>query len=312
MSSLCRARILILLPLVGALFAAPSAWGDSKAECVTASEQGQQLRDDGKYLRAREQFQACSRATCPRVVSSLCTQWAHELDENTPTIVVGAKDAQGGDVVDAHATLDGAPLVDRLDGKPVPVDPGPHVLQVTREGSAPAEQKIVVRAGERSRVITLTLGVAPAASTGGSGGPRAAEPGAEAGVRASSGIGRGLTTGSLGVLAAAAIGSGVYLGLHSTSLAGSAGALRGSIPSDACTSTTSQVCQNLSGAVDAENRDAVLARVFYVSGAVLAVGAAAAWFFWPRPKASESAAARVWLAPSGSAQGGTVGLGGRF
>ena len=293
------------------LLASPGAWaGDSKAECVSASEQGQQLRDDGKYLRAREEFQACSRPVCPRVVSSLCTQWAHDLDENTPTLVVGAKDAQGVDVVDAHATLDGAPLVDRLDGKPVAVDPGPHLLRVTREGSPPVEQKIVVRAGERSRVVTLTFaGPTSPAAVGATPSPA---PGTDSGAHGSSGVGRGLTTGTLGVVALGAIASGVYLGLHSTSLAGSASTLRGSIPSNACTDASPQVCQDLSGAVDAQNRDATLAKVFYVSGGVLVAGAAAVWLFWPKatPKADE--AARVWLVPSASSLGGSLGLAGRF
>jgi hypothetical protein len=283
----------------------PASSADIKVECVAASEQGQQLRDDGKYRLAREQFQSCSRDACPRVVSRLCTQWAHDLDLNMPTIVVGARDAQGADVVDARATLDGDRLADQLDGKPVNVDPGVHVLRVSRDGSVAAEQKIVVRAGEKSRVVTVTLTATTSTS------PPVGPPGAPAEPARSSGAAGRIATGTaLFVGAAGAIGSAVYLGLHSSSEADAAATVRGSIPSTACAHATSPACQSLSNDVDAQNRDATISRVLYVTGAALALGAGAAWLFWPRAKSAE--AAHTWVAPWGSPRAGGLGFGTAF
>src|SRR5580692_3876063 len=130
---------------------------DAKDACIAAAERGQAQRDDGKYRAARDAFVACSQETCPRVIQQSCTKWLHDLEETTPTIVLGAKDEHGNDLTDVTVTLDGAPFATLLDGKPVPLDSGPHVLTFQREGSTPVEQKLVVRAGERARVINVTL-----------------------------------------------------------------------------------------------------------------------------------------------------------
>jgi hypothetical protein len=276
---------------------------DIKAQCLTASDQGQQLRDDGKYKRAREQFQLCERDACPRIVSRLCTQWARDIDVNMPTLVVAVKDAHGADVLDAQATLDGEPL-GPLDGKPVPVDPGVHVLRVTREGALPVQEKLVVRAAEKNREVTLTLVAAtskPPPKNGAS---------EQEGPPPSTSTGRLVTTIVLGGAAAGGIGSAIYLGLHSSSEANTASSLRGSISSSACAGGSSQVCQNLGNAVDAQNRDAILSRVLYAVGGVLAAGAVTTFFVWPKAKTSSDAAA--WVVPWGGSGSGGVALGGRF
>jgi hypothetical protein len=283
----------------------PARSADTKTDCINASERGQQLRDDGKYRSALAAFQTCSSETCPRVVSRLCAQWAHDLDLNMPTIVVGAKDAQGADIADAHASVDGAALVDRLDGKPVAIDPGPHVLRVVREGGAPAELEIVVRAGEKARLITLTLpGVASSRD-------KNAAPSPGPVLHSPSSSGRIITTVALAVVGLGVLGSGIYFGLHSNSDADTAASLRASIPSDACAHGTSPTCQNLSNTVDDQNRDATLNKVFLVAGGVFVAGAAITWFLWPKLKTSE-AATRVVLVPSASSRGGGLTLGTRF
>ena len=44
------------------------------------------------------------------------------------TLVLGARDPKGNDIDGTRVLLDGAVLVDHLDGKPVPVDPGEHTI----------------------------------------------------------------------------------------------------------------------------------------------------------------------------------------
>jgi hypothetical protein len=90
--------------------------GDEKAQCISASEQGQQLRDDGAYLRAGESFARCSRESCPALVKHDCVEWRLDLEERVPTVVFGASDPQGNDLVDVKVTMDGVPLLARLDG----------------------------------------------------------------------------------------------------------------------------------------------------------------------------------------------------
>ena len=80
---------------------------DSKEACLTAADTGQSLRDDGQYAMARDQFLACARDACPRLVHEQCTEWLRSLDEATPTVVFGAKDEHGNDVGAARVLSDG-------------------------------------------------------------------------------------------------------------------------------------------------------------------------------------------------------------
>lgn len=134
-----------------------SAHADEKAICVAASDQGQTLRDEGKYRAARTSLAECARDACPAIVRRDCEKWLTELDASQPTLVLGARDPKGNDVDGTRVFLDGTLLVDRLDGKPVPVDPGEHVFRYEAPSAAPVEQHVVVRVNEKNRTLTAVL-----------------------------------------------------------------------------------------------------------------------------------------------------------
>lgn len=131
-------------------------------DCPTASEQGQKLRDQGKLIRAREMFLLCSKATCPSVVRKDCAKWLPELEESVPTIVFSAQDGSGNDLSAVAVTVDGAKVATVLDGKPVPIDPGPHTVIYDAPGAPPLTQNVIIRAGEKNRIVKATLGAPPA------------------------------------------------------------------------------------------------------------------------------------------------------
>jgi hypothetical protein len=156
-------RAAVLLAVVAAVAVSTSRAGaDDKQQCLAASDQGQQMRDDGKYRRAREAFAACARDACPALVRRDCVKWLSDLEQASPSVVVGAKDDKGGDLVDVTVLVDGAPLVTKLDGKPTLMDPGAHVLRFETAGYHGVEQRIMVRAGEKSRLLVVQFGT-PAA-----------------------------------------------------------------------------------------------------------------------------------------------------
>jgi hypothetical protein len=130
---------------------------DDKAACVAATDQAQTLRDDGKYKAARAAMLTCARDVCPAIVRRDCEKWLGELDAAQPTLVLGARDPSGNDFPGTRVLIDGAPLVEHLDGKPVPVDPGEHVLRYEAAGAAPVEQRVVVRVSEKNRTLTAIL-----------------------------------------------------------------------------------------------------------------------------------------------------------
>jgi hypothetical protein len=264
----------------------PARAADTKAECIAAADQGQSLRDDGKYTRAREAFTKCARETCPKVVARSCNQWLHETDEATPTVVLGAKDPAGQDLTNAQVTLDGTSFAESLDGKPAQVDPGQHVFRFTRPGSDPAEASVVLRAGEKNRVVGVTLGPTATAE---SPAPPPPSAGSEGEPGRSFLSARNVTALSMLVLGGAAIGGGAYFLGQSGSQSSTASSLRGSMPSYACTDApTSAACRQLSSAVDSQHRDATVGTVMVVGGGVLVAGAVVAWIAWPKPGAPKT------------------------
>lgn len=135
------------------------ARADERAQCVAASEKAQQLRNAGKLSEAREQLVVCGRAECPKLIQQDCTQWMSEVLGMLPSVVPGAKDRRGRDIVDVKVSVDGKPVTDTLDGKPLPIDPGVHILKFETKGAPAIEEKIVVRQGEKNRIVTVTFAI---------------------------------------------------------------------------------------------------------------------------------------------------------
>jgi hypothetical protein len=140
------------------VMATSSAHADEKQACIAAAEDGQQLRIDAKLKAARARFVACARAECPTQVRRDCSQWMSEVMSALPTIVLGARDAEGRDTVAASVSIDGLIVTGGLDGKPLEVDPGMHVVRFEPRGALlPIEQQLVVREGEKGRPVVVTF-----------------------------------------------------------------------------------------------------------------------------------------------------------
>lgn len=188
---------------IAALLAAPDAVADSRAQCIAASEKGQQLRNAGKLSAARDQLAICGRTECPKLVAHDCTQWMSEVLAILPTVVPGAKDRSGRDLVDVKVSIDGKAATETLDGKPIAIDPGVHAFRFETKGAPAIEENVVVRQGETNRILTVTFAIgdepAPAKK------PAPAEPPA-----ASSPPLAAFLVGGLGV---AALGAGLYVAL---------------------------------------------------------------------------------------------------
>jgi hypothetical protein len=106
----------------------------------------------------------CAREACPGIVRKDCLQWLSEVEASLPSVVLSARNAQGGDISSAKVTADGVMISDKLDGKSIFVDPGPHTFKFEVEGQAPVEQQAVIREGEKNRAITATFGTTPEAT----------------------------------------------------------------------------------------------------------------------------------------------------
>src|SRR5271163_1557459 len=100
-----RAAWGILVAVAVGMPRAAHADADDRSEkkaCIAASEDAQQLKLDGKLTQARQRLFACARAECPAVVRQDCAQWIAQVNAELPTVVLGARDAEGRDLIEAR------------------------------------------------------------------------------------------------------------------------------------------------------------------------------------------------------------------
>lgn len=148
-----------------------------KAACAEAYHSAQTSRKAGALKKAREALLLCASDRCPAVLQPDCTRWLGEVEATTPSIVLAAVGPDGRDVTDVRVTLDGEVVEGGLDGKAIAVDPGSHTLKFERASASPIERTIVVREGEKARVVSVSWAPDPKSETARSDGLPAAETG---------------------------------------------------------------------------------------------------------------------------------------
>jgi len=156
MVALRRRGLALLALLTIAVPTVSRADPPGKDQCFDAYEKAQRLRKDYKLRAAHEQLLTCAADSCPTFVQQDCSKWLGEVETSTPTIVVLAKHADGSAIDGAKATLDGAPLADSLDGRAVPVDPGPHDLRCEANGVV-VQKHIVVAEGQKNQPFYVAM-----------------------------------------------------------------------------------------------------------------------------------------------------------
>jgi len=137
------------------------ARADAEA-CVAASESEIGLRKEGKLHAAMEKLSVCAAPACPQEVREECGRRALALRSVIPSLVLAATDEAGNDLAAVTVALDGVPLATAIDGRPVSVDPGSHVLRFEAAGRPAVEKTIVVREAERERRVNVVLRAAAA------------------------------------------------------------------------------------------------------------------------------------------------------
>lgn len=198
--------------LLAVALAAPAALaqgGDATKEaCVAAYDETQTLRQAGSLRSARDKALACSQEQCPAIVKKDCAQWLGEIDAALPRVSFAVKDAAGQDTSAARVFMDGKLLLERLDAAAVPVDPGERLFRIEIEGQEPREQRVIVREGEKGRVIEVSFATAGASEGGGPAPMQLEERGDGGGIPAASwvlggvgvvGVGLFATFGALGL-----------------------------------------------------------------------------------------------------------------
>jgi hypothetical protein len=228
------------------------------AACIQSYEQTQVLRRASKLREAREEAAKCSVDACPAVLSKDCAKWLAEIEQSIPTAVFDVRSASGEELTNVKISSDGAPLVERLDGKAVALDVGPHVLRFESiDGKGlPVEQNTVIHEGDRNRKISVTLPI-----TAPSGEKERPVP---------------VAAFVFGGVAMASLAAGTIFALSGSSKESDLDGCKPSCPSDQVNSVSSTYA---------------LSDIFLTAGVVSAV--AAAYIFFTRPSVSPGAAASL-------------------
>jgi hypothetical protein len=146
-----------LLGGLAVLLSVAVAHADDTDACIAAHESAQALRNQGHLQEARRTLLVCARDTCPRLVTNDCRPWLDAANADQPTVVLSVRDESGVETSDVRVSLDGALLTSHLDGRPIDVDPGDHVLRFERPRVPPVEQRVFLRAKEKERVVQASF-----------------------------------------------------------------------------------------------------------------------------------------------------------
>ena len=147
-------RIALVLALAAAAWPVAARAGEAE-RCARAYEHGQELRVGRDLSGAREEFLVCARPTCPRVTRDDCTRWLGEVEAVLPGVVVRATSG-GVPISEARVLVDGRVVAERLDARPITLEPGKHVVRVEPRGCAPREREVSLASGVPAE-ITLDV-----------------------------------------------------------------------------------------------------------------------------------------------------------
>jgi len=127
---------------------------DAVRSCVARHGEAQEHRLEGRLVEARRALVECGRAECAGPVRADCAAWEAEVARSIPTVVVAARSERGEEVA-VRILVDGAVLRERLDGSAIEVNPGARRFRFERVGERPIERSVVVREGEKHRLIEV-------------------------------------------------------------------------------------------------------------------------------------------------------------
>lgn len=245
----------------------PLAHADDAA-CIAASEQSLTLRQQGKLRDTMKALVVCADPACPDEVRAECAKRVDTVNAATPTLILSAKDGSGNDLYDVTVTMDGAPLLQKLDGLPLSLDPGEHTFDFQVTGQPPLEKKFVLREGEKDRREGVVIGTAPVTQ------PLTPPPPPVAPSSWNTQKTLALVSGGVGVVG---VGLGVVFGLYASS----------AHSKEQTDCASAGACTNPPQATEDYNTaksNALGSTISFIAGGVFLAGGVVLWVTAPKPK----------------------------
>ncbi len=132
---------------------APSA-DSGKARCIEAHATAQRALLSRRVSEARAAVRACLTEECPAVLRAECTEMSTRIEAAAPTLTVAVRDARGLDLMGARVFVDDVELPQASGAE---VEPGPRRIRVVTTDGRERGLEIVVRIGEKNRVVTVEI-----------------------------------------------------------------------------------------------------------------------------------------------------------
>jgi hypothetical protein len=155
-----------LAPIVAMVFVCASgvstaAAAATESECTSAGAAAEQLRSTGDLFGARVRLGACLVTGCSTQVREACARQLAAVVAAMPAVVLEAKDQASNNLSAVRVTLDGAPVLDRLDGAAILVNPGEHRVAFEAAGFRRAEATFVALEPQKKVRVVVFLDSAP-------------------------------------------------------------------------------------------------------------------------------------------------------
>lgn len=147
-----------VLLLVGVALVLPRAASASTESCTQAHAGGQREENAGRLKEALTYFEECAAdADCPLPIRNECTSLYSKVEARLPTLVFSVVDDTGNDVTDVRISSADTEIANGLDGRPIAINPGRHELRYELPGGQVITKGVVVRQGEKDRIVAVKL-----------------------------------------------------------------------------------------------------------------------------------------------------------
>ncbi len=125
----------------------------SKARCVEAHQQMQQMQNANRLIEARNWARTCVHHSCPGPIVTDCAQWMSELDRRLPSVVFQVR-LDGHHCPSATVVVDGTRVRDWTRGEALVLNPGEHHFRFELPSYPPVDESMLVTEGMRYRLVS--------------------------------------------------------------------------------------------------------------------------------------------------------------
>jgi hypothetical protein len=121
-----------------------------KVACIAADTDGQRLRLEGEFRKARDRLKDCANPSCPQIVRDDCAERIAEVDKHVAYVTFAATNGDGRTLRAVDVFVDDDLVTRVLDARPLVVDPGEHTFRFSTLGRVVAEVTLTLKESSRT------------------------------------------------------------------------------------------------------------------------------------------------------------------